>query len=288
MPAKQPITIRRARPDDHRILSSICFDAFGTLNARHGFPSDFPVPDIAIGLMGYVLGAQNVYSAVAEQGGTIVGSNFLWEARDVAGIGPITVAPTAQGGVGRALMEDVLTYARTKGIPSVRLVQAAFNTTSMTLYTKLGFDVREPLVCMNGTPPAVRIPGYDVRPATEADTDICADICRRVHGHDRTGDLLGGIHQATASVVEFDGNIVGYTAGVGFMGHTVALENAGLKALIAAAPQIAGPGMLLPSRNGEMFRWCLDHGLKVIQPLTLMSLGLYNEPHGAFMPSILF
>jgi hypothetical protein len=32
----------------------------------------------------------------------------------------------------------------------------------------------------------------------------------------------------------------------------------------------------------------LEKGLKVVQPLTLMSRGLYNEPRGAFMPSILF
>jgi hypothetical protein len=26
----------------------------------------------------------------------------------------------------------------------------------------------------------------------------------------------------------------------------------------------------------------------VVQPLTLMSLGLYNEPRGAFLPSIIY
>ena len=63
---------------------------------------------------------------------------------------------------------------------------------------------------------------------------------------------------------------------------------ASARALIGAADSIAGPGLLLPSRNGEVFRWCLAHGLRVVQPMTLMSLGLYNEPRGAFLPSILF
>ncbi|MEW6604593.1 MAG: GNAT family N-acetyltransferase, partial [Thermoproteota archaeon] len=36
------------------------------------------------------------------------------------------------------------------------------------------------------------------------------------------------------------------------------------------------------------FQWCLEHGLRVVQPLILMSVGLYNEPAGAFMPSILY
>jgi hypothetical protein len=32
----------------------------------------------------------------------------------------------------------------------------------------------------------------------------------------------------------------------------------------------------------------LNHGLKIVQPLTLMSRGLYQEPRGAFLPSILY
>ena len=48
-----------------------------------------------------------------------------------------------------------------------------------------------------------------------------------------------------------------------------------------------GPGFLLPTRNSDVFRWCLANGLRVVQPMTLMSIGLYNEPRGAFMPSVL-
>ncbi len=44
-----------------------------------------------------------------------------------------------------------------------------------------------------------------------------------------------------------------------------------------------GPGFLLPTRDSELFRWSLDKGLRVVQPITLMSLGLYDEPAGAFL-----
>jgi hypothetical protein len=44
----------------------------------------------------------------------------------------------------------------------------------------------------------------------------------------------------------------------------------------------------MPSRNAELFRWCLASGLRVVEPMMLMSLGLYNEPKGAFLPSILY
>jgi len=37
-----------------------------------------------------------------------------------------------------------------------------------------------------------------------------------------------------------------------------------------------------------LLRWCRGQGLKITQPLTLMTLGLYNEPAGAFLPSITY
>ncbi len=86
-------------------------------------------------------------------------------------------------------------------------------------------------------------------------------------------------------MVEHAGRIKGYATVVGFFGHAVGETNEDLKALIGAAPVFAGPGFLLPSRNGEVFRWCLQNGLRVVQPMTLMSIGLYNEPAGAFLPS---
>ncbi len=59
-----------------------------------------------------------------------------------------------------------------------------------------------------------------------------------------------------------------------------------LKALIGAATAFPGPGFLLPTRNSNVLRWCLGHGLRVVQPMTLMSMGVYNEPAGAWLPWI--
>jgi len=68
----------------------------------------------------------------------------------------------------------------------------------------------------------------------------------------------------------------------------VAAANLDLQALIAAAEGFGGPGILVPTRNAELFRWCLANGLRVVEPMTLMTLGLYNEPAGAYLPSILY
>ena len=135
---------------------------------------------------------------------------------------------------------------------------------------------------------SLRVPGHAVRSATEADLDECDALCRRIHGHDRHGEVLDAIKDGAATVVEHDGRVTGYATIVGFFGHAVGESNADLEALIGSAPAFAGPGFLLPARNGELFRWCLERGLRVVQPLTLMSLGLYNEPRGPFLPSILY
>jgi hypothetical protein len=59
-------------------------------------------------------------------------------------------------------------------------------------------------------------------------------------------------------------------------------------ALIGASPDFGGPGFLLPTRNFEVFRWCLGAGLKLVYQMTLMTTGLYDEPKGAHLPSVLF
>ena len=94
--------------------------------------------------------------------------------------------------------------------------------------------------------------------------------------------------QGSAAVVERHGRITAYSSNLAFFGHTVAETNLDLQALIAAADGFGGPGILVPTRNAELFRWCLANGLRVVEPMTLMTTGLYNEPAGAYLPSILY
>ena len=100
--------------------------------------------------------------------------------------------------------------------------------------------------------------------------------------------MRDAISHGAGSVVERAGRITGYTTEVAFFGHAVGETNDDLKALIGAAPAFGGPGFLLPSRNAELFRWCLEHKLRMVQEMTLMTMGLYNEPQGAYLPSILY
>ena len=281
--------LREAKPADAEAAGRICYEAFTAISTEHGFPPDLPSPDLGIGLLSASIAHPRIYVVVAERDGEIIGSNVLDERSTIAGIGPITVAPgTQNSGAGRELMLHVMERATARGRPGTRLVQAAFHNRSLSLYTKLGFDTREPLSCMQGSPIGREVPGYTVRPATQADADACNSLCRRIHGHDRGGELSDAIVQGLARLVERDGRITGYATLIAYFGHAVGESNDDLKALISAAPEFLGPGFLLPTRNAELFRWCLAHGLRVVQPMTLMTVGLYNEPSGAYLTSILY
>jgi GNAT superfamily N-acetyltransferase len=281
--------VRIAKPEDAAVCGNICYDAFSTINEAHGFPCDFPGSEAATGLLSMMFSSPGFYCVVAESGGRIMGSNCLDERSVIRGVGPITIDPGAQNlGVGRKLMQAVMDRANHRGAAGIRLVQAAFHNRSLSLYASLGFDVREPLSCMQGRTLERSISGCVVRPAKPDDADACNALSQRVHGFDRGVDLAQAIEHGTARVVEREGRVTGYTTHLAFFGHSTAETNADLQSLIASAESFAGPGILVPSRNHVLLRWCLTNGLRVVQPMTLMSAGLYSDPSGAWLPSILF
>jgi predicted N-acetyltransferase YhbS len=283
------LELRTATAADAAAAGRICHDAFKAIAEKHGFPPDFASREVATGLLTGLVSRPDVHALVAEVDGRVAGSNFLWEGDPVAGIGPITVEPQLQdGSIGRRLMHGVLERAQHKGFKSVRLVQAAYHSRSLSLYAKLGFVAREPLAVLQGKALATRIDGHEIRRARETDLASANALCRRVHGHPRGVELRQSLGEGAATVVERQGRITGYATDIGFFGHAVAETTADLIALIAGARGFSGPGFLAPMRNSALFRWCLEHGLRVVQPMTLMSLGEYREPQGAFLPSILY
>jgi GNAT superfamily N-acetyltransferase len=284
-----PLRIRPATANDAEACGKICYEAFATINRTHGFDPEIPSPDVAIGFFGMMISHPGFYCIVAESDGRVIGSNCLDERGAVAGVGPITVEPSAQNrSVGRALMQAILERARERNSSGVRLLQAAFHGRSLSLYTKLGFDAREPISVMQGPSMSKSIEGCTVRAAELTDLDTCDRLCESVHGHNRSGELLDGIRQSSALVAERDDRVTGYASAFGYFGHVVGETNLDVQALIAAAPSFGGPGILVPTRNAELFRWCLHNGLRVTLPMTLMTMGVYNEPSGAYLPSILY
>jgi hypothetical protein len=185
-------------------------------------------------------------------------------------------------------MEAVMKRAEQQGTAGARLVQAGYHCRSLSLYSKLGFEVREHLSCIQGPPIGTQMAGHAVRAAESRDVAACNALALRVHGHHRGRELQDAVTQGSATLVERAGRITGYASGIAFFGHAVAESTDDLKALIATAKSFDGPGFLVPSRNGELLRWCLGNGLRITQPMTLMTRGLYNDPVGAYLPSVLY
>ena len=281
------ITVRPADVADTEKCGDILYRAFQTIAENHNFPCDVPSVEAATGMLTMLVADPGFYGIVAEHDGQIVGSGFADQRSRIAGIGPISVDPEAQNqGVGRTLTQAVVDHFTARDFPGIRLVQTAYHNRSLCLYTTIGFQTREPLSVMQGPSLNIKFVGHDVRPATEVDAPACNLLARRVHGFDRGVELSDAIAAKTATVVERLGQITGYASDIGFAGHTVAETNQNLKALIGAAPAFPGPGFLLPTRNHDVFAWCLENRLRLVMQMTLMTIGLYNEPSGAWLPSI--
>jgi len=285
----EALRIRRAKPEDAGVCGRICYDAFTTINRQHNFPPELPAPEAGIAALGRLFSHPAFFCVVAELDGKIVGSNCLDERSTIAGIGPITITPDVQNrSIGRTLMKAVIDRASDRAFPGVRLLQATFHNRSLSLYTKLGFDPRELMVVMSGSPIKQTIPGCSVRPATEADLNDANRLCESVHGHNRSGELIDAIRHGGAFVAERNNQLTGYASGFGYFAHAVGESNDDLKALVGSIAEFPYPGIIVPTRNADLFRWCLNNNLRVVQPMTLMTMGLYNEPRGAYLPSVLY
>jgi GNAT superfamily N-acetyltransferase len=287
------LTIRSIEQADAEICGKIGFQAHKAVSSAHGYPSEQPSIEFAVGMIKTILANPYSRGYLAEQEGRFLGSIFIhkFPPSPVAAIGPLTVDPSAEGGrVGRALMEAALMEARKHDYNQVRLIQSPSHLRSFALYTKCGFALREPLFLMQGSPsPSTLQKKYDIRAAELRDISACNQICVSIHGFSRELELQHAIDQRVASVaIDSTGGISGYAAGIGFFGHAVAKTNEVLKALIANSSAILGPGFFVPGRNSDLFRWLLDAGFRIAWPANLMTVGNYVEPLGPFLPSIAY
>lgn len=281
--------VRPATPADRAACGRIFWDAFEGLAERHDFPIEPSDPRFTDQMFAMWLEHPGFYCCVLERDGVVAGSAVVDERCPIRGIGPVTVDPPVQdAGGGRLLMEAIMGRARQQAAPGMRLVQTAYHYRSLALYTKLGFQVREPLSVVAGTPPRVSLPGHDVRPAAAEDLEACDAVCRQVHGITRRGEVEDAVRLGSALVVEREGRITGYATGLGYGMHAAGTARSDLQALIGAGQRVLGLGILVPSRDGELLRWCLRHGLRIVQQSHLMTAGMYQEPTGFWLPSILF
>jgi GNAT superfamily N-acetyltransferase len=276
------------RQEDVEPCGSICYEAFKGIAEKHNFRPDFPSSEAATGLLGLLFASPSCFNVVAESNGQVIGSNHLWEYNSIPAVGPITVDPNAQAkGAGRLLMEAVI--ERGKASPGIRLVQDSFNAASLSLYASLGFDVQEPLVLIEGVVKGEVPAEYEVRPMREEDYDACADLGRSVLGFDRINEVKNTPPMPNPFVALRNGRVTAYTSApqMWALNHAIAETEKDMHALLlGAGNQCEQIVFLLPTRQTALFRWCLKSGMKVIKPMTLMSMGDYHEPRGCYLPSV--
>ncbi len=256
--------LRPATAADAGQCGRICFEAFASICDAHNFPRDFPSPEIAAGLLGGLISHPGFYGVVAEQDGKILGSDFLDERSAVVGIGPVSVDPGVQNkGTGRALMQQChrsRPFARRPGhkavaIPLSRPVFVALHLAGVSRARGPVYPARQ---AAEFPFPRLRCPARDSGGRCRLQHAVPRGARfrsrERTDGRDWPGLRDGG---------EYLGQITGYTTGIAFFAHTVCRTNRDLQALIGAASAFGGPGFLLPTRNYEVFAWCLANGLRV-------------------------
>lgn len=290
-----PMGLQLVRAEQRHVpeMGRICYEAFFKVQEGRQSILDFPSADLAQKVLGMLTGRKDFYSVVALDGSRVVGSNFLSLMDEVAGVGPITVDPTLHGrGIGRALMLDVMDYAKKQGIKKVRLLQDAHNAHSLSLYASLGFEVRESCAVM--MPPAAhKDPVEGVRPFKESDLPDVDRLSRRIYKSSRRNEVASASPYGFPVLVKAaeKGPVSGYLM-PGIFGHGVAESEGDAIALVKEAGRLQQPDQLkiifCPLREHGLYRGLLASGCRTVKVMNLMTLGPYEEPAEVWMPSVLY
>ena len=279
-----------ATPEHVPELGRICYEAFKDISDKHHFPSDFHSAAEARMIIGMLTQSEQEYGVAAMMDGRPAGSNFLLVSDEVGGLGPITVEVSLQGhGIGRALMQNVIDYARDNGIEQVRLLQDSFNMTSLALYASLGFDTKEPVALMQAAP--AETPDDSIRPVTEADLPAIEELSTAIYKVNRSNGVAALFDWPFRPYLrERQGRVVGYFA-LGIGGHGVAETEDDAVALVRETARLMPPDfhrVFCPLTEGSLYRKLLAAGCRNIKVMNLMARGPYEPPDGVWLPSVLY
>eukprot|EP00026_Physarum_polycephalum_P011843 Phypoly_transcript_12088.p1 GENE.Phypoly_transcript_12088~~Phypoly_transcript_12088.p1 ORF type:complete len:223 (+),score=27.88 Phypoly_transcript_12088:414-1082(+) len=214
---------------------------------------------------------------------------------EVAGIGPLSVAPSCQSkGIGRALMNAMIDMAKQKNFKTIRIMQETQNRVSFSLYLKTGFDVVESIVLFTGHISQPYSGPIEVRKLAESDVVQCDELHKKVVGISR----LASIHQAVQNAlvaISQTGEIIGFSNGFSVLSFAVAkaghedalyaLHSAFSRADPNTLPCLKVIARVYPS----LARRCLEEwGLKTHGNLTQMCFGKYtpiSPDGGVYIPA---
>lgn len=218
------VIIRAPTAEDTEAVALQTHDSFNNWNKSVGLPPEFPTMDLTRWVIGDCIANDLALIAVSKSTGEVLGSVFNYEV-DIEG-GAVSCGPwsakwgSLQQGTGRKLVESIVATSIRHGAKSIRLIQIQANLTSLSLYTSLGFVIREPLTVWAGmlrkdALDAAIAEGvaldYTVRPMLESDVPACDALHRDALGITRKNTLINDVREDTrAKIVVLDrkGNIM--------------------------------------------------------------------------------
>jgi GNAT superfamily N-acetyltransferase len=288
-----PVIVQPFGAHDVDAGARILFEAFDELYDYHRFPGGYPNKEFCAELLSGLLANGSIWGAAARSGDLMVGSAFLDERDPIRGIGPVSVDPGTQAhGVGRRLMQALL--ERAAEAPGTRLLQDSFNRASLALYVSLGFEASEQVVLLAGRTRSPAPPDVEVRALDREDIEECERLCVAVHGFERTNELRDALADPLCDplVALRDGQVVAYATTLGYFpgAHGVATSAQDMRALILGGCASSGRpvSFLLPTHQGDLLRWCLSERLRIVKPMTYMTIGEYRRPTGCWIPSLMY
>lgn len=282
------VDLVRAQPELVGELGRILYEAFKHIADKHHFPPFFPSVALAREVIGGLVQRTDIYGVAALVDSQPVGSNFLEVADEVAGVQVISVDVSFQGrGLGRALMEDVLSHARRNNFETARLLQESHNVGSLSLYAFLGFDTKEAVAFMH----PFAAPGDGVRAITEADLPVVEQLSKRIYKVCRRNEVAGFLDRRRPALLrEREGRATGYFI-PGVNGHGVAeAEDDALTLIGEAANRHPGEDtrFFCPLSQGNLYRQALKAGCRPIEVMNLMATGKYEPPEEVWLPSVTY
>jgi hypothetical protein len=115
------------------------------------------------------------------------------------------------------------------------------------------------------------------------------ELCRAIYRISRKGEYAALTQLGFPGfVLDRAGRIAGYLLGTA-IGHGVAETNGDMLALLTSqGAAVPDAHSFVPLRNGDLYRRALAAGHRNQKVLNLMTFGPYEEPQGAYCPSVMF
>ncbi len=302
--------LRPLKDSDRSEYARLVHSSFNTWYSRKGWCGDYfrcPPDEAAVfyDIYNDITPASSV-AAINKETGRMMGACFYHPREYHVSLGIMSVHPDCFGiGIGRALVDHIVDFARQKGFRSIRLVGSAMNMDSFSLYNRSGFTPQKTYHDMVVTVPAGGIGGLvpaagSVRDAKISDAHAIGALEFSISGIKRLQDYLYLIenrrgHFEMKVLENLQGGVDGFMASIkhpalNMIGPGVARTEEGAAALILSSLQrLRGETALVvvPMDCLKLVRLMYGWGARNVETHLFQVWGEFQPFKGVSIPSFL-